>query len=98
MRAGLPEPIIAAPVPVRHGVVLHPDLSYPELRIAIEYEGEEHRLDPRRWHDDIARRRALEAVGWVVIRVTMADLRAPEQFLADLRETRRRRIGDAMPR
>ncbi|MFF2273196.1 hypothetical protein ACFVTX_13020 [Agromyces sp. NPDC058136] len=93
VRAGLPEPVIAAPVAVLGGVVLHPDLSYPELRIAIEYEGEEHRLDVARWRDDIARRRALEAAGWVVIRVTIADLRAPEGFLADIRAQRRRRLA-----
>lgn len=93
VRAGLPEPAIAAPIVVLGGVVLHPDLSYPELKIAIEYEGEEHRLDAARWRDDITRRRALEAAGWVVIRVTIADLRAPDGFLADIRGQRRRRLA-----
>jgi len=82
--AGLPEPVIACPVATPRGV-LHPDLAYPEWKIAVEYEGEDHRLDARRWRDDIARRRALEAVGWIVIRVTIDDLRAPSAFLADLR-------------
>lgn len=81
---GLPEPSVAPPVPVAGGLVLHPDLGYPELRVAVEYEGDEHRADPVRWRDDIARRRALEAVGWRVLRVTIADLRRPEAFLADL--------------
>ena len=67
------------------GAVLHPDLAYPELRIAIEYEGEEHRLDGQRWRDDIARRRALERLGWIVLRMTIDDLRAPAALLADLR-------------
>ncbi|MFF2275095.1 hypothetical protein [Agromyces sp. NPDC058126] len=93
VRSGLPEPVIAAPVVVLGGVVLHPDLSYPELKIAIEYEGEEHRLDAARWRDDIARRRALESAGWIVIRVTIADLRAPGGFLADIRAHRRRRLA-----
>ncbi len=96
IRSGLPEPKIAPPVIVAGGVVLHPDLAYPELRIAIEYEGEEHRLDARRWRDDISRRRALEAAGWVVLRVTIEDLRRPSGFLADLTAVVRTRTHHAL--
>ena len=96
IRSGLPEPKIAPPVIVAAGVVLHPDLAYPELRIAIEYEGEEHRLDARRWRDDISRRRALEAAGWVVLRVTIEDLRRPSGFLADLTAVVRTRAHRAL--
>lgn len=38
---GLPEPRVNCPVPVRGGV-LHADLGYPDLKIAIEYEGAYH--------------------------------------------------------
>ena len=31
------------------------NLGYPELRIAIEYEGEHHLTDPLQWAEDIAR-------------------------------------------
>lgn len=70
LAAGLPEPAIAPPVEVAGGrLTLHPDLAYPELRIAIEYEGDGHR-EAGRWERDIERRELLEHAGWRVIRVT----------------------------
>ncbi len=66
---------VNAPVVVkRGGVVLHPDLSLPNRRVAFEYEGDGHRVDPRQWHLDIQRRELLEAEGWRVVRVTARDL------------------------
>lgn len=70
--AGLPEPVVH-PLVVVDGVELHPDLGYPDLRIAVEYEGEGH-LDPKRWAADILRYEMLEAAGWIVVRITKADL------------------------
>lgn len=49
--------------------VLHPDLGYPELRIAIEYEGDQHRTSPGQYAQDIRRRELLEAEGWALLRV-----------------------------
>jgi very-short-patch-repair endonuclease len=41
--AGLPEPDVNKPIRDNDGALLHsPDLSLPEYRIAIEYEGEGH--------------------------------------------------------
>lgn len=66
---------VNAPVAVKRGtVVLHPDLSLPRRRVAFEYEGDGHRVDPRQWHVDIERRELLEAEGWRVVRVTARDL------------------------
>ncbi|MCI0155884.1 hypothetical protein KNO15_04160 [Leifsonia shinshuensis] len=63
------------PVSLRRGrMVLHPDLSLPEHRIAFEYEGDGHRVDRRQWHLDIERRDVLESEGWRVVRVTAHDL------------------------
>jgi hypothetical protein len=67
------------------GVTLHPDLVYPEWRLALEYEGDGHRTDPRQWRHDIWRREALESAGYRVVRVHSGDVLAqPEQFLARL--------------
>ncbi len=82
---GFPEPEVGGGVDVGDGTLLHPDLSYPDHKVAIEYEGDEHRTDRRRWADDISRVRALEAAGWRVLRVTAADLVAPAGFLSALR-------------
>ncbi len=50
------------PVDVLGGTVrLHPDLSIPSLRLAVEYEGDHHRIDPQQWQDDIERRDLVES-------------------------------------
>jgi hypothetical protein len=46
--AGLPEPLVAHPVDVGFAV-FHPDLSYPEAKIALEYEGLHHLKDAQQW-------------------------------------------------
>ncbi|WP_382307570.1 DUF559 domain-containing protein [Herbiconiux sp. UC225_62] len=61
------------------------NLAYPAWKVAIEYEGDHHRTDQKQWRRDIARTRALQALGWTVIRVTLADLVAPAELLAALR-------------
>lgn len=70
--AGLPEPAVHPPVLVQ-GLVLHPDLAFVDLKIAIEYEGDGHR-ERSRWDRDIDRYAALEAAGWIVVRITKAHL------------------------
>ncbi|WP_143143752.1 hypothetical protein [Agrococcus sp. Marseille-P2731] len=70
--AGLPEPAVH-PLVVIDGMRLRPDLGYPELKIAIEYEGEGH-LSPKQWAIDIDRYERLEAAGWIVVRITKAHL------------------------
>ncbi|MFT4213897.1 MAG: hypothetical protein QM622_03875 [Microbacterium sp.] len=68
--AGLPVPEANFDV-VERGVWLgQVDLAYPELRIAIEYEGEHHLTDPVQWAADIARMDRLVEAGWRVLRVT----------------------------
>lgn len=72
--AGLPEPHLNFDVYVggiRLGCV---DLAYPRWRIAIEYEGEHHLLDPEQWARDIRRYERLAAAGWLVVRVTKPEL------------------------
>lgn len=72
--AGLPEPVANMDV-VEGGLWLGQlDLAYPELRVAIEYEGEHHLTDPRQWAADIARYDRLVEAGWRVIRVTKAEV------------------------
>ncbi|MFG6475412.1 endonuclease domain-containing protein [Microbacterium sp. P06] len=74
IEAGLPEPELNYDV-FERGVFLGCiDLAYPDLRIAIEYEGEHHLLDPDQWARDIDRYDRLREAGWIVIRVTKAEL------------------------
>jgi hypothetical protein len=81
---GLPEPVVGHPVAVVGGIVLHPDLSYPLARVAIEYEGDEHRSSKRRWRDDLRRVRLLEEAGWRVFRVSADEIGDPREVVRSL--------------
>ena len=92
--AGLPEPVPNVPVRLSSGSVVHPDLSYPERRIALEYLGDIHRTQRRRWQDDLRRRRALAAIGWHVVEVTADDLGSNRaEFLREVRDLLARTDG-----
>lgn len=73
--AGLPEPRLNVDVSDAHGDFLAcPDLAYPELKIAIEYQGQLHGTQ---YAMDIERVERLRAEGWIVIQVTSETLRFP---------------------
>ncbi len=71
--ANIAEAVIGHIVPTRLGS-LEPDLAYPERRVLIEYEGDQHREDRRQWRGDFERVRAFQQAGWTVIRVNSDDL------------------------
>ena len=86
VRAGLPRPVANRDVIVDGAWLARPDLSYPALRIAIEYDGDHHRTDRRQWQRDFGRRRVLEDAGWLLVVVTADDvLRRPHQIVARIR-------------
>jgi hypothetical protein len=73
------------------GYLKRVDLLYPELRIAIEYDGDHHRTDKAQWREDIRARRRLEELGWIVIVVVADDLRDPRAVVARVRSAVRSR-------
>jgi hypothetical protein len=85
--AGLPEPVLDHDVYDEHGLFIGcVDLAYPDLKIAIEYEGDHHRLDAATWNRDLAKHDALHAAGWRVIRVSRTMLFAhPNELVARIR-------------
>ncbi|UOQ59905.1 hypothetical protein MUN76_12760 [Leucobacter rhizosphaerae] len=83
VRAGFPEPTVNCAVPVI-GRVLHADLGYPRLKIAIEYEGAQHFVDPERVRHDAERRERMYEAGWRVLRVMAKDMHQPAEFLRRL--------------
>jgi len=83
VRSGLPEPMVSPAVPVGRGIVLHPDLGYPDLRLGIEYEGEHHRLDPVQWARDLERRELFGDVDWRNVYVTKTQLFSRPRDVAD---------------
>jgi hypothetical protein len=73
--SGLPEPVLGWEVfDARGDFIGRVDLAYPQLRIAVEYEGGHHLMDPGQWNRDILRYERLVAEGWQVIRVTKQDV------------------------
>ncbi|GAA4938899.1 hypothetical protein EV188_108250 [Actinomycetospora succinea] len=85
---GIPRPVVQCPVPgVRAAWVPHVDLGWPELKVAVEYQGDLHRTDPEQWRRDQERWAVLGAAGWLVIPATWEDLyRRPATFAARVRE------------
>lgn len=84
-RAGLPEPEVNVRTYDDRGRYLgKPDLRWPELLVCAEHEGDEHRVDIRRYRTDIARRERFTDAGWRMVRVTEDDLHgiAREALLA----------------
>lgn len=68
------------------------DLAYPDLKIAIEYDGDVHRIKQLTWSKDIDRRESLRAHGWIVLVVEASQFRDyPERILARVRAAIRER-------
>lgn len=97
IEAGFPEPVVNCPVPV-DGRVLHADLGYPELKIAIEYEGAYHFGSPAQGRRDARRRERMYEAGWQVLRVMVEDLHDPREFLRRLAKAIREAVAKGVRR
>ena len=65
------------------------DLAYPDLRVAVEYDGAWH-AGAGQFVRDRQRLNQLTAAGWAVLHVTAADLRDPAQLIERVRALLRR--------
>ncbi|ROS78659.1 endonuclease domain-containing protein [Cellulomonas sp. PhB143] len=75
----------------RGHVVALVDMAYVPERVAIEYDGDVHRTDPATWRRDVARKQALEDLGWRVVVVTADDvLHNPHVLIQRVRKALRR--------
>jgi hypothetical protein len=73
--AGLPCPEINVDLYDEYGHWFsRPDLSYPELKLGMEYEGDTHRTDKRQWRADMTRHEVLHDLGWTVLRFHADDV------------------------
>lgn len=81
---GFPEPHVHPEIHSHiKNIMLRPDLGYPELRLAIEYEGDQHRTSPEQFATDIERLQLIEAEGWTILRVSKrSDMAAFSKLLA----------------
>ena len=60
------------------------DLLLRRWRLALEYEGDQHRTDKRQWNVDIARHALLHAGGWELVRVTGQRLEHPRAVVGEV--------------
>lgn len=82
--AGLPEPIIAQTVRRPDGRrTIRFDLSYPGLRIAIEYDGRHHAQSTEQWTHDLERREDLDTLEWRLIVVTSEGIHVEPSVTLD---------------
>jgi hypothetical protein len=71
---GLPAPRTQIPVCADDGFVFaYLDMGWPELMVAVEYDGDQHRTDRWQYVKDIRSIAELERRGWIVIRVVAED-------------------------
>lgn len=77
-RAGLPEPVRQHEVTVA-GRRFRIDLAYPELRIALEVDGDEPHFGPRRTDADGTRDGLLQLDGWLTQHFTRRHIRHEER-------------------
>ncbi|HEX2704273.1 MAG TPA: hypothetical protein VHM65_00815, partial [Candidatus Lustribacter sp.] len=82
--AGFPEPVVNHILRDDAGDWLYRlDLSYPQLRIAIEYDGRHHGESSAQWVKDVGRREALDNAGWRLMVVLSSDIyQHPARLLA----------------
>lgn len=68
-RAGLPEPELNVEVSLSDDVVRVPDQSFPEYKVAVEYDGGTHST-LEQVQRDVAREEDYAAAGWIQVRIT----------------------------
>lgn len=97
--AGLPEPTVNYIIrdPVTGEWLRRFELAYPELRLALEYEGRQHREDEI-WAADIDRREDLDRRGWRIVQVISTGLYGnPLQTLQRVEQARLDRGAEPTP-
>jgi len=74
VQSGLPRPQTQIPVLADDGfVIAYLDMGWPEVMVAVEYDGDHHRTDRYQYVKDIRRRELLERMGWIIITVVAED-------------------------
>jgi hypothetical protein len=71
--AGLPKPTTQIRVDESCRLIGILDMGWIKYKVAVEYDGDQHRTDRRQYVRDQKRLRAFEALGWTIIRVIAED-------------------------
>lgn len=94
VRSGMPRPITQIPVADDRGRVRRRiDMGWPELKVGVEYDGEQHFLNPEDYAADIERLEFLASRGWLIVRVSSTQLRYRKTEVVDrVRRARAQRL------
>jgi hypothetical protein len=91
IQAGLPRPQTQIAVLDEFGSPFaYLDMGWEDLKVAVEYDGDQHRSDRRQYTWDIRRQELLERLGWILIRVVASD--RPADIIRRVRSARADRI------
>ncbi len=72
----LPDPVLDHEVRNHRGILLGiSDGAFPEYRVALEIEGDHHRVTRRQWDRDIDKQAAYATVDWELVRLTARHIR-----------------------
>jgi hypothetical protein len=90
IQAGLPRPQTQIPVRGEFGeTIAYLDMGWEDVKVAVEYDGEQHRRDRRQYTWDIRRLETVERLGWIVVRVVAGD--RPADIISRVRAALARR-------
>jgi very-short-patch-repair endonuclease len=59
------------------------DMGYPEWKVGVEYDGEQHWTGPDDYADDIERLEFLASRGWIIVRVSSIQLRYQQAAIVE---------------
>ena len=96
--AGLPEPRINLVVELPGGRRRY-DLSWPDAKLVVEYDGRHHIERQEQWEADLARRQTIEDDAWRMLVFTSKDIyRSPDVTLATIHRLLLERRQPGVPR
>lgn len=91
--AGFPRPQTQIPELDDGGLpVAYLDMGWQQPMVAVEYDGDHHRIDRWQYVKDIRRLEMLERMGWLVVRVVAEDRPADIVRRARRTDLSRRRL------
>lgn len=74
VQARLPRPATQIPVCDEFGeAIAYLDMGWEDVKVAVEYDGDQHRSDKSQFAWDVKRLEMLQRRGWIVIRVLAGD-------------------------
>ncbi|BBZ78160.1 hypothetical protein MANY_34970 [Mycolicibacterium anyangense] len=73
VEAGFPAPVTQIEVYDCGLFIARLDMGWEKVKVAVEYDGDQHRSDRAQYVRDVRRHELLQRLGWIVIRVVKED-------------------------